>query len=203
MKADTYSGSYEGLMRERKFSRPIILVLAIALLLCVFALMGRDRTVVVVPPGLVGEGDISSNSAGPNVKEAFAAYVATLVGNVTPRSVDYVTQSIGKIVDSRSYKDLIAVVKEQAELVKNEQVTIQFSPTSVFYVPGDDYVAVSGEYAVRGMRDAEKRLIRTYEIGVKVRNYTTYVTSLDVYDGPWRPRGQRQKDGAAKQASAQ
>lgn len=202
MKSDSYASSYEGLIRERKFARPVILIQAIVLLVLLFALMSRDRTIVVVPPGLAGEGDISSNNAGPNVKEAFGSYVATLLGNVTPRNVEYVTQSIGKIVDARSYKELIDVVKQQADLVKNEQVTIQFSPTSVFYVPGDDYVAVSGEYAVRGIRDAERRMIRTYEIGVRVRNYTTQVTSLDVYDGPWRPRAQRLKDGAAKQASA-
>ena len=46
-------------------------------------------------------------------------------------------------------------------------------------------VVVTGELVIRGLRGAERREIRTYEMGFIVRDYTVLLDELRVIDGAW------------------
>ncbi|MHB8742090.1 MAG: TraE/TraK family type IV conjugative transfer system protein [Sulfuricaulis sp.] len=198
MKAEIYRDSFEGMRSERRMTRLTLLGLTLALVLCLFYIATREATVVLVPPGLTEKGDITKNDANSAVKEAWGAYIAETLGNVTPQNADFVARNLGSLIDPAVYKKLMSVIGQQAQLIKDEQVTIQFADNAVFYVPSKDIVVVSGEYTMRGMRDEETRKVMTYELGLRVRNYHVALTSLDLYEGPWRPGVDREKEAKEK-----
>lgn len=193
MKADQYRDSFDGMRHERRINRLALLGLTFALVLSQFFICTREATVVMIPPGLTEKGEISKSEANSAVKEAWGAYVAESLGNVTPENADFVAKNLGSLIDPAVYKKLMEVIGQQSQLIKDEQVTLQFATNAVFYVPSKDIVVVSGEYTIRGMRQEETRKVLTYELGVRVRNYNVALTSLDVYDGPWRPGVDREK----------
>lgn len=206
MKAELYRDSFDGMRHERRISRLMMLGLVFALVLAMFFIATREATVVMIPPGLTEKGTITKNDANSAVKEAWGAYIAESLGNVTPQTADFVARNLGPIIDPGVYKKLMDVIGQQAQLIKDEQVTVQFAANAVFYVPSKDIVVISGEYTIRGMRNEESRKVQTYEVGLRVRNYNVALTSLDLYEGPWRPgvdREKQEKDAAKNKKVAE
>lgn len=191
MKRSDYLNTHEGLLLERKYSRLALVGLAIALILALTLAVSKRETVVMVPPGLSATGQIDPDSANAAVKEAWGAYVAGTIGNVTPTTADFVAKQLGSIIAPVAYKELNAAIGNQTELIKGQHVSLQFSPNSVFYDAPSDKVIVSGEYRILGVRsDSVKASVRTYEIGVAIRNYHVAITSLMIYEGAWKPNQQ-------------
>jgi|GEM_PF-1432826 conjugal transfer pilus assembly protein TraE len=208
MKLEQYSRTLKGALQENKLTRYVMLGLVVSNVVLAMGMVSKDETVVMVPPDISQEARLASNSANAALKETWATHVAMQLGNVTPRTAAYVSEQLGKIVSPPVYQPFMESLAEQAQRIKDDQITIQFSPTHVFYVQEKDVVVVSGEYAVRGMRAAEKRSIRTYEIGIEVKNYHVIVSSLSAYEGPWAPardetlRLQEQRERAEKRRVA-
>lgn len=208
MKLEQYTRTLKGALQENKLTRYVILGLVASNVVLALGLVSKDETVVMVPPKLTHEARIASNSANAALKEAWASHVAMQLGNVTPRTAAFVGEHLGKIVSPSAYQGFMESLATQAERIKQDQLTVQFSPTHVFYVQERDLVVVSGEYAIRGLRDSEKRSVRTYEIGIDVANYQVSVTSLSAYEGPWAPgreeqqRLQEQRERAEKRRLA-
>lgn len=187
MKLGEYFKTYTGALQANAHSKYIILLLVIANVVLGIALSSKERTIVMVPPNLEQEAWVSKQDSGMSMKESWAIYVATLLGNVTPRSVESLSPMLGKIIAPGSYKEVMDSIAVLEKEVKTEQLEIQFSPTGVFYVPSRDVVAVSGEFRMRSARGVEKRFVRTYEIGVSTRSYTPSVRSIQIYEGPYKP----------------
>ena len=191
MKRADYLNTHEGLLLERKYSRLAIVVLAAALVLALSLAASKRETVVMVPPGLSATGQIDPDSASASIKEAWGAYVASSLGNVTPTTADFVSKQLGSVFAPRSYNKLNEAIAKQADLIKTQHVSVQFSPNAVFYDAPSDRVIVSGEYRVLGVRsENNSSSVRTYEIGVAIRNYHVAITSLMVYEGAWKPNKQ-------------
>lgn len=187
MKLGSYFDSYEGALNANKASKYVMLLLVIANVVLGIALTSKERTIVMVPPNLEQEAWVAKQDAGMSMKETWATYVATLLGNVTPRSVNTLGPMLSKIVAPGAYKQVMDSIAALEKEVKTEQLEIQFSPTGVFYVPSRDVVAVSGEFRMRSARGIEKKFVRTYEIGVGIRNYTPSIESIEIYEGAYKP----------------
>jgi len=204
MKLGAYLNSWGGSLAENKFSRYILLTMAVSNLVLGMMAFSRDQTVVLVPPELSRESKVASKTADAGYKEAWATHIAMMLGNVTPRTAQYVNDHIGKLMGPRVYKQMMDGITEQASRIQDDQLTIQFSPNQTFYLPEKDVVVVTGEYTIRGMQDSEERMLRTYEIGIDISNYVVRVDSLEVYEGAWSAqREEVKKVEAAKARKAQ
>lgn len=200
MKLPEYLKTWKGSLSENKYSRYIILTLAITNLVLVMLVTSKNETVVLVPPEITRDSKLSARDASSGYKEAWATHVAMLLGNVTPRTAQYVSEHVGKIMGPSVYRQMMQGITEQATRISTEQLTIQFSPTTAFYVPERDVVVVSGEYTIRGMQNSEQRMVRTYEIGVDVNNYVVRVESLEVYEGAWSAKREEAQKVEARRA---
>lgn len=201
MNLSKYVKTWKGALAENKFSRYVLLAMAISNLVLVMMLTGKNETVVLVPPELTREAKISARDASAGYKEVWATHVAMSLGNVTPRTAQYVSENVGKIMGPGVYRRMMDGITEQAAQIASEQVTVQFSPTTAFYVPEKDYVVVTGEFTIRGMQNTEQRMLRTYEIGVDVNNYVVRVDYLDVYEGAWNAKREEAAKAAAKRSN--
>lgn len=187
MKITEYARTLGGALQENKLTRYVLLGLVLANVVLAFIALTKKDVIVLVPPGLTQRSELAENQASAGVKESWATYIAMTLGNVTPRTAPYLTETLGKVIAPRAYKTLLNNINEQTRVIEDQQVTVQFVPNEVFYLPESDVVVVSGEFTLRGMRDAEKHLVRTYEIGMTVQDYMVRMDSLKVYEGPWSP----------------
>jgi len=187
MKLSNYLKTWNGALAENRFSRWLLIALVISNVLLVMLVTTVNQTVVLVPPTLEQEAEVAEHNASAGYKEAWATHVAMLLGNVTPRTAPYVSEQVGKLMGPQVYHRMMDSITEQTARIGSEQLTIQFSPTTAFYLAERDVVIVTGEYSIRGIHSAENRMLRTYEIGIDIRNYRVRVDSLNVYEGAWNP----------------
>nr|WP_312130897.1 TraE/TraK family type IV conjugative transfer system protein [Stenotrophomonas pavanii] len=198
MKLSIFSSTWNGLHKQNA----MLAVAAAGLLACNFVLgivlLTKDKTVVLVPPRLLGEASITADEADASYKESFGLSLASMLGNVTPSTAPFLGKNISRYVAPEATREMLAAVNEQAEQIKSEQIAIQFAPKQVFYHPVLKKVIVSGDYIIRGARNTEQNMVRTYILGVTVRNYTVQLTSLETQEGPWAEPNAKQLEAAAK-----
>ena len=185
MKMATYYKSWKGSLEENRMGRYVMVGLMLSNLILAMIAFGRNETVVMVPPGISERVAIGASEGSPGIKEMWGVQVAMLMGNATPRNVAYIGDQVGKILSPAVFNQVQEALAAQSKRIADENLTIQFTPNQVFHLPSKDVVVVSGEYSLRGMRGAEQRMVRTYEIGVRIRNYMVRVDSFEVYEGPW------------------
>ncbi|QRD62633.1 hypothetical protein H8Z72_22835 (plasmid) [Xanthomonas citri pv. citri] len=198
MKLSIFSGTWNGLHKQNA----MLVVAAGGLLACNFVLgltlLTKDKTVVLTPPRLLGEASITADDADASYKESFGLSFATMLGNVTPSTAPFLSKNIARYIAPEATRDMVDAVNEQADQIKAEQISIQFAPKQVFYHPVLRKVIVSGDYTIRGARNTEKSMVRTYVLGVTVQNYVVQLTSLDTQEGPWAEPNPKQLEAAAK-----
>lgn len=185
MRYSDYLKTWRGSLTENKLARYAMMALVISNVILSMIAFGRNETVVMIPPGISEEVAIGASEGTPGLKEVWGAQVAMLMGNATPRNVEYIGSQLGKLMAPGVFNAVQESLAAQSKRIADENMTIQFTPNQVFHEPVRDVVVVSGEYSLRGMRGAEQRMVRTYEIGVRIRNYMVRVESFDVYEGPW------------------
>lgn len=187
MNLKDFFSSYQGSLATAKYQKHIIFLLLVSNVILGIALSSKDRTVVMVPPNLEQDAWVSKTDSSISLKETWAAYVAMMVGNVTPRSVSALGPMLQKVVAPGAYKQVMDNLAALKKEIETEQIEIQFSPTGVFAIPSRDKVAVSGEFRIRSARGAEKKFVRTYVIGINTRNYQPSVTSIEIIEGAYKP----------------
>lgn len=189
MKLSSYLQTFKGAKQANKLGAVVILISLLMNLILVFSVSNKDTVVVMAAPLSTQDEWLSKGDASMGMKESWAQYIAILLGNTTPRSVAGVSPIIGRIASPGAYSSLMGVLAEMQREIEQEQLEIQFTPNDVRYIPSRDIVAVSGEMRMRGIRGDEKRFLRTYEVGLRFRNYMPQMTSLDVYEGPFKISG--------------
>lgn len=185
MKYSDYAKTWKGSLTENKLARYAMMALVLSNVILAMIAFGRNETVVMIPPGINEQVAIGASEGTPGIKEVWATQVAMLMGNATPRNVEYIGSQLGKLLAPGVFNSVQESLAAQSKRIADENLTVQFTPNQVFHLPAEDIVVVSGEYSLRGMRGAEQRMVRTYEIGIRIRNYMVRVESLNVYEGPW------------------
>lgn len=185
MKLKDYLRTREGALTENKIGRVSIAILALANVILVGGLATKSQTVVMVPPTLEERSAVAAQEASDELKVAWGLYLAGTLGNVTPRSSEFLKTNVSRFLSPRLYRGVIDGIEQQATQIREEQITLQFMPTLARYDGEIDKVVVTGELVIRGTRGAERREIRTYEMGFIVRDYSVLLDELRVIDGPW------------------
>lgn len=186
MKMTDWFKTREGALTENKWGRMIILVQMIVILVMAFGMANQRQAVVLVPPTLEERGSVQAQQADAEIKTSWALYIANMLGNVTPSSSQFLTENMSRFLSPRMYRPVIERIDAQAKQLREEQITLQFIPTVARYEPEIDRVVVSGELIERGLRNAERRSVRTYEMGFIVRDYKVLLDSMRVMEGEWK-----------------
>lgn len=187
MKLNQYFKSYQGMIEASKYQKYLIFLLVIANVVLGLAVSTKDTKIVMLPPVADKEMWVTAQDASMTLRESWALHVATLVGNVTPRSAGNLDALLGSIIAPGAYEDVMRTIADLKKEVETEQIEIQFSPTGLYSIPSKHQVAVSGELRMRSLRGTEKRFVQTYLIGVDVRNYKPSIRSIVIQEGPYKP----------------
>ena len=183
MKLNEFLATWRGTTLENRIWRIAILLLAVANLVLVGLVGQVERTVVLVPPVLEGEVTIARAYASQEVEESWGLYVAELLGNVSPQTVDALTGVLEPLLSGGLRRTVMKAITEQTEEIKRENVSMHFAPRQVTYDQATHTVFVTGQHKTES--PAAKPVIneRTYALRIEFRNYRPLLTHLEVYRG--------------------
>lgn len=185
MNLGNYLKDWQGALKENRISRVMIAALSVSNLVLAMMAFGKSETIVMLPPGLNERVEIGVSNGSPGLKEAWGTHVALMLGNATPLTAPFLAEQMGRITSPRLYQSIQEQLAAQAKTLKDEGLSVSFTPTTTFVLPERDVVVVSGQYMLRGMRGMERTMVRTYEVGVRIKDYRVRVETLDVYEGAW------------------
>jgi conjugal transfer pilus assembly protein TraE len=186
MKLSTYLKSWDGALKENRFHRIAFMVAIVVILVQSLALWRKDSTIILIPPQMEERGQVSGSAASQEMQVSWGRYIATLLGNVTPQSVEVLAANVGQHLSPRMYQAVLTQLQEQAKTIQEEQITVSFVPTLARWEASLPGVVVSGEMITRGIRGGEKRMQRTYELKFIVQNYRVLLDDLRAYEGTWQ-----------------
>jgi conjugal transfer pilus assembly protein TraE len=181
-----FLATWRGLTLENRLHRLALLGLVATNLTTAVALVRTERTVVLVPPILEGEVRIAREQASQEVKEAWALYVAELLGNVSPATAAFLEQALDPILAPALRRPVLDVLAAQVHEIQRERVSMSFQPRAVVYEAGSDTLFVTGQQTTTGPAGKPVIRQRTYELRVGFANYRPVIRHLDVYSDPPR-----------------
>lgn len=183
MKMQEFFSTVKGMTFENKFNRIVIGALLVLNLVLGLSLSSKKPVVVLIPPEISEETIIGQNAASASYKQAWAMFMASMVGNVTPGNVDFVKRTLEKMLDPRLYHATQEDLEKQARLIAEENLAVSFLPDAVLYQPETDRIFVTGSSVTTGPYGQPSQEKKTYEIEVTIKNYRPVYTYLDSYRG--------------------
>ncbi|WP_075881782.1 TraE/TraK family type IV conjugative transfer system protein [Vreelandella massiliensis] len=186
MKLSKYLDTFHGAMSENRFSRIAILGLSAALVVTAVASFNKDAVVTIQPYTLTEEAWITQANASQSYKEAWGLMLATMTGNVTPSTLDFVRERIQPLLSPDVYQDAMEALELQANYIRNDRISMRFEPREVIYSEDSNTVLVTGDSYMISPNGESIRDRRTYEYVIDIRNYAPVVSYINTYTG--RPR---------------
>jgi conjugal transfer pilus assembly protein TraE len=181
-----FLATWRGLTLENRLHRLAVLGLIGTNLLTAVALLRAERTVVLVPPLLEGQVSVARAAASQEVKEAWALFVAELLGNVSPAGAEFLEKALDPLLAPSLRRSVLEVLAEQVREIQRERVSMRFTVRELLYDPATDTVFVTGIQTTTGPGGKPVARPRTYEVVVGFQNYRPVIRHLDVY--PEEPR---------------
>ena len=178
--------TWDGTHRENRFNRVVILLLVGVNIALAVTVHQADRTVVLVPPVLDGEVTLARIAASQEVKDAWALFVAELLGNVTPRNAEVLTKALDPLLAPALRQDVLRVLDSQISEIKREKISLSFQPRAISRDAGSDTLYVTGTHITSGPAAQPVAIERTYAIRIGFHHYRPVIRYLDVYPGPPR-----------------
>lgn len=187
MLAKNLKDTFDTLRGEAKFLRMVVLGLIVANLFVSCVAISRDQVVTVVPPTLAEQSWVSKARAGEEYTEAWAMYIAMLLGNVTPSNATVVKEAIGPILDPGIYQNVMEVLDHQIFLIRQDRVSLGFEPQKVLRDNANpNKFFVVGRSVSEGPIGDKKQQARTYEMELVIRNYRPLLSWINTYSGDAR-----------------
>jgi conjugal transfer pilus assembly protein TraE len=160
-------------------------IMAAGLVYGIVALNVRHERIILIPPSLDKKAEIAWKSADKEYIKSFAMYLAVMVGNMQPKSVGVIVDSVSSFMDPRIYNDFRHQLLQLAEdpLFKASGAVTTFSPSSIQYEAETGRVFVTGGLvtATAGAQKYQKNV--TYEIGIEIREGRPWVVHFLSYEG--------------------
>lgn len=202
-----YSATWDKLWSDNVVNKRLVVFQSIAVACLSAAVLLKGHTVIIVPPvPLTGQAQISSGAADSNYKKSWGVFMAELMGNLTPESVDFVKKSLSSYLSPDLYTHLRESIDQQSQEIKEQGITASFSPKQVVFEAENNKVFVYGTSVTtgRGTNAQPIRVDRSYEFVVTISAYTPTVVDFNVYRGePHTQEWIAHNPGLAKSSSNQ
>lgn len=157
-------------------------VLLLSNLILGAAVFSRKETVVLVPPTLKEQAKVSLKKADQKYQESWALFFALILGNITPRNIEFVAGEIERYLSPAIYQSVMKDVVEQGQGIKETNLSTTFEPRELVYDDKTGHVLVKGQMVMRGAFGKPQNVGKTFEFGIEVKNYYPQITFLNAYD---------------------
>jgi conjugal transfer pilus assembly protein TraE len=177
-------GAETALIRLR---RQGLWLLGLAHLMTLGYLLWAPTPIILVPPTLDQAVTLTREQGSGALKESWGLYVAELLGNITPANALFIERSLGPLLASGVYREVMASVHQDLAALRADRVSIRFRALEVLHDPEQDRVFVRGETITQGPASPPQSEQRTYQIDLRFHHYRPVIEGLEVYPGG--PRG--------------
>jgi conjugal transfer pilus assembly protein TraE len=185
-----FKKSYAQLVVGQQWTRGMLAMTILALLIAVFALVNKTERVVLQPVTLTDEAWIEEGRASESYTTGGGAYLGMLMGNITPNKLGFIKERLEPLLAPEIYGETMQAFEAQAQDLRDNRISLRFELRSADYEPATDKVFAYGyRYATGSGTKEEQRTERTYEFEIDVRKYTPEITHIDTYPG--KPRTQK------------
>ena len=161
------------------------IIMAAGLVYAFATMSGERERVVLVPPMLDGKAEIAWNSANKEYIKSFGMYIATMVGNIQPKSSSVVLDAVSAFMDPNIYtefrRQLMTLMEDP--VFKASGSVISFLPNSIQYEADTNRVFIMGTLitATSGAQKYQKQV--TYEMSISIREGRPWVSHFLSYEG--------------------
>lgn len=185
MRLSDFLQTWDGHETENRFSRVIIIGLLVICVITSLAAWRTERSIILVPPTLNQEVEVTRSAASSEFKESWGLFLAELLGNTTPANADFLKVAIEPLLAPDIYRTVLDAMTDQIKAIKMDRVAISFTPRHVDYEAETNKVFVSGELKSQGPSSKPDIKPRTYEFIIAIKNYRPRLEFIDVYpDAP-------------------
>jgi conjugal transfer pilus assembly protein TraE len=185
MRLSDFLQTWDGHETENRFSRVIIIGLLVICVITSLAAWRTERSIILVPPTLNQEVEVTRSAASSEFKESWGLFLAELLGNTTPANADFLKVAIEPLLAPDIYRTVLDAMTDQIKAIKMDRVAISFTPRHVDYEAETNKVYVSGELKSQGPSSKPDIKPRTYEFIIAIKNYRPRLEFIDVYpDAP-------------------
>lgn len=184
MKSEQFVQSWNSTMNQNAFLKKVLVFALVIIFLLGLALAAKDRTVVLLPPQLDAEAQVSRSKASESMLTAWGISIAELLGNVTPGTSAFLQKSIDPMLAPSIRDRVLDAIAEQVKKIDKEQLSIAFEPAEARFDHRQNKVYVTGDLVTTNVRGVSDRQIRTYTMQFKVQNYRVMLADISVTAGP-------------------
>jgi conjugal transfer pilus assembly protein TraE len=161
-------------------------VLATLLFMAVSNAFSVKEVIRLVPPYLNEPVSVGWNSASENYYKSFGLYFATLVGNITPSNVDFVTDILSTYLEPEIYTQIRPklIALSQDAIFRESGGASVFAPGHITYEPETSKVFVPGVMTMSSYAKSQpevKNII--YEIAIHIKDGLPKISYLNSYEG--------------------
>ncbi|SDJ06096.1 TraE/TraK family type IV conjugative transfer system protein [Pseudomonas abietaniphila] len=178
-------GTMEGLSSYARFNNLANVFLAVAVCVLSVNQMGQHEQTRLVPPTLDKAVKVGWNNADEEYLKSFGMYAAMLMGNVTPKNVNFIADSVSAFVDPKIYPD----VRKKMFVLANDPVfatnagSVSWTATDVAYEKASDKVFIIGSMESRSATGQSRPNPQVVEYEIKMRAGRPWITGMDTYPG--------------------
>lgn len=184
MKLSIFKENYSNWLREQAAARIALPLLVVVVLILSLALTNKRETIVVVPPSLPEEGfNITEDTASDTFHRTWAHFFAHTFGNLTPANLDFVLKTLQRYFSPTIFNQLAITLTEQSEVIRQDRITMTFSPNVVTYEPTTGRSFVTGVKRISGITGEVKELRMTYEFLLGVEYGSPVILDYNLYEG--------------------
>lgn len=174
--------------RENHWGRIIILFLIAVNGMLGYKAYNHEPVINNIPYTLTGPAQIMKNQADESMHLAWSLYLAEVLGNVTPDTVDFVKTTVGPLLASEIRNEVLGLLDQQIARIKVNGTSFSFEPRDMKFDPnGTSYIV--GRHNIHDRVGGTTRTNRTYEFEWEFRNHQPVLRFMDSYVGA--PRTER------------
>jgi len=185
-----FEKNHEELLGSSGFCRKISLIMGGIAAIAVAGLVLKENPVIVSPPEMQEEYQITSKQASESYKTAWAISLSKLVGNMTKDEAPFIIKQLSSMMSSEIYNDVRRALYAHVEMLQKKKITTDFTTKEVYYEKRLDKVFVHGVLTMDSLVSNKKDKVPfTFEFSVSVSNYKPAIQYFTFYTGKPRAEG--------------
>lgn len=149
--------------------------------------------VVLVPPNMTESAEVAWRNASGEYFKSWGLYVATMIGNITPSTVDFTVDSLSNLFAAEIYtslrEKLLAIAQD--ENLKRAGTVNYFSPVQAIYEPATAKTFIAGNLIIKYRNRMDTQPV-VYEMQIEmlaglplIRNFSSY-PGTDAHTLKWK-----------------
>ncbi|MGV7963677.1 TraE/TraK family type IV conjugative transfer system protein [Photorhabdus tasmaniensis] len=178
--------TYSALIRrDNKLLRINTIAIAVIAALVVKTQFFTDAVTIVTPPNMTEEVTIVGNKASESYKTQWALFFSTLIGNINPTNIKFVTTYVLDALSPDLQAKTGEALQQQINIMQARGVEQSFKPNDIYYDPKNDMVYVWGTKSTRliNVPDKTESSKWTYEWVMGMKNGRPRIAYVNQYAG--------------------